>query len=146
MTLIFYTFSYPLLNQVIERGSRMNKRILIIDDEDDLREVTQMTLEYILGWEVITASSGRAGLTKASLEQPDLILLDVMMPEWDGLMTFQKLQAHPKTQHIPVIFLTAQVKPEEHRKLALYGVSGVITKPFEPLNLGNLLADMLNWS
>ncbi|MGB3193546.1 response regulator [Lyngbya sp. PCC 8106] len=123
----------------------MTKYILLIDDEDDIREVAQITLEYILTWQVITASSGQEGLFKAREEQPDVILLDVMMPEWDGLMTFQKLQADPKTQQIPVILLTAQVQTHKHRKFAELGVSGVITKPFDPLNLGNLVAQILDW-
>ena len=124
----------------------MTKRILLIDDEDDIREVAQMTLEFFLGWEVITAPSGPEGLTRACEEQPDAILLDVMMPEWDGLMTFEKLQAEPKTKHIPVILLTAQVQTHKQHLFAESGVNGVITKPFEPLTLGNLVAQILDWS
>ncbi|WP_413166512.1 response regulator [Capilliphycus salinus ALCB114379] len=124
----------------------MTRLVLLIDDEDDIREVAQMTLEFILGWQVITAQSGPEGLTKACQEQPDVILLDVMMPEWDGLMTFQKLQAEPKTKDIPVILLTAQVQTEKQRLFAESGVNGVITKPFEPLTLGNLVAQILDWS
>ncbi|ERT07567.1 response regulator [Lyngbya aestuarii BL J] len=122
----------------------MTKYILLIDDEDDIREVAQITLEYLLAWRVITASSGQEGLFLAREEQPDAILLDVMMPEWDGLMTFQKLLADPKTQHIPVILLTAQVQTHQHRKFAELGVSGVITKPFDPLSLGNLVTQILD--
>ncbi|MEA5496420.1 response regulator [Limnoraphis robusta Tam1] len=124
----------------------MTKRILLIDDEDDIREVAQMSLEFILNWQVITAQSGQEGILKASQELPDAILLDVMMPELDGLMTFHKLQINPKTKHIPVILLTAQVQAEEHRKFVLSGVSGVITKPFEPLSLGALVEKILDWA
>lgn len=122
----------------------MTTRILLIDDEDDIREVAQMAIELMLGWQVIAAQSGPEGLSRACKEQPDVILLDVMMPEWDGLMTFEKLQAEPKTKHIPVILLTAQVQAHKHRKFAELGVSGVIIKPFDPLSLGDLVAQILN--
>jgi CheY-like chemotaxis protein len=82
------------------------KRILVVDNEDYIQEATQMCLETMAGWEVVTASSGREGLLKAAAEQPDAILLDFMMPEMDGLMTFQQLQANPLTQAIPVVLLT----------------------------------------
>ena len=124
----------------------MTRHILLIDDEDDVREVAQMTLEHILGWQVSTAESGPEGLTKACEEQPDAILLDVMMPEWDGLTTFEKLQAELKTKHIPVILLTAQVQPDQHRKFAKSGVNGVIIKPFDPRSLGDAVAKILDWS
>ena len=135
---------FLLVYRILELVNKMTKYILLIDDDDDIREVAQITLEYLLSWQVITASSGEEGLLKAREEQPDAILLDVMMPEWDGVMTFQKLQADPKTQHIPVILLTAQVQTHQHRKFAELGVSGVITKPFDPLSLGNLVTQILD--
>ncbi len=122
------------------------KRILLIDDEDDIREVAQLSLEMVGGWDVILASSGREGLEQAKTQQPDAILLDVMMPELDGLATFQQLQADQTTQHIPVILLTAKVQSTDQRKFAQLGVSGVITKPFEPLSLAETVATLLNWN
>lgn len=121
------------------------RRILIIDDEDDIREVAQLCLETVGGWDVITAGSGREGLVTAETEQPDAILLDVMMPEMDGPTTFQKLQANPQTSHIPVLLLTAKVQAAEQRRFAELGVTAVLVKPFDPLMLANQVAQALNW-
>jgi CheY-like chemotaxis protein len=122
------------------------KRILVIDDEDDIREVAQLCLEMVANWEMLTACSGSEGLVLAEAEQPDAILLDVMMPEMDGLTTFQKLQANTATQHIPVIFLTAKVQSADRQRFALTGVTAIIAKPFDPLNLADQVAEALGWS
>ena len=121
------------------------KRILVIDDEDDIREVAQLCLETVGGWEVITAASGNEGVALASSEAPDAILLDVMMPDMDGPTTFQKLQATQDTQHIPVILLTAKVQASEQRRFADLGVKAVFVKPFDPMKLPFQLAKTLNW-
>jgi CheY-like chemotaxis protein len=121
------------------------KRILIIDDEPDIREVAQMSLEMISGWQVITAQSGDEGITKAKQERPDAILLDAMMPGMDGPTTFRKLQEDPSTRRIPVIIFTAKVQPADRRRFAELGVKDVITKPFDPLRLGPQLAEILGW-
>ncbi len=123
-----------------------SKCVLIIDDEEDIREVTQLSLEMLGGWEVKTACCGREGVRKAKAEQPDAILLDVMMPDMDGPTAFQKLQADPHTSHIPVFFLTAMVQPSERQQFVDLGVKGVITKPFDPLTLADEVADELGWS
>lgn len=123
----------------------MAKRILVIDDEDDIREVAQLCLETVGGWEVITAASGSEGLVLASSQAPDAILLDVMMPDLDGPSTFQKLQANNLTQHIPVILLTAKVQASEQRRFADLGVKAVFVKPFDPMKLPIQLAETLEW-
>ena len=121
------------------------KRILIIDDEADIREVAQLSLEISSGWEVLTAASGSEGLATAEAQQPDAILLDVMMPDMDGPTTFQKLQKTPNTKDIPVIFLTAKVQAAEQLRYAQLGVTAVLTKPFDPVMLGNQIAEALGW-
>lgn len=123
-----------------------SKRILVIDDAEDIREVAQISLELVGGWEVLTASSGREGVAKALAEQPDAILLDVMMPDQDGPTTFKQLQANCDTQHIPVILLTAKAQACNPRKLADLGIVTVIAKPFEPLSLASQVARALGWS
>src|SRR5258708_31514126 len=85
-----------------------NRRVVLIDDEDDIREVAQLSLELVARWDVVTASSGAEGVVRALADQPDVILLDVMMPDLDGPATFVQLQAEPPTRHIPVILLTAK--------------------------------------
>jgi CheY-like chemotaxis protein len=121
-------------------------RILVIDDEERIQEVVQTCLEILGGWEVITASSGNEGLLIAQTQQPDAILLDVSMPEMDGLATFQRLQENPTTQSIPVILLTAKVQPADRERFAQLGIAGVIIKPFDPVQLASQVASALGWS
>jgi CheY-like chemotaxis protein len=124
----------------------MTKQILLIDDEYDIRAVVQLTLKTVGGWEVVTASSGNEGLIKAAAEQPDVILLDVMMPEMDGIETFRALQANPATRSIPVILMTAKVQPSEQRRFAELDVAGIITKPFKAMKLPEQIYTILGWS
>ncbi|WP_204104225.1 MULTISPECIES: response regulator [Spirulina sp. CCY15215] len=121
------------------------RRILIVDDEADIRAVAQLSLEINTEWEVLTASSGAEGLKVALKERPDAILLDVMMPDLDGPTTWAKLRENPITQAIPVIFLTAKVQAAEQRRYAQLGVKAVLTKPFDPVQLGDRIMEALGW-
>jgi CheY-like chemotaxis protein len=121
------------------------KRILVIDDEDGIREIIQICLEAAAGWEVVTAASGSEGLAMAQSTQPDAILLDVMMPDMDGPTTFRQLQANPATWHIPTILLTAKAKISEQQQFIDLGVTGVITKPFKAQDLVSQIRGILNW-
>ena len=122
-----------------------HKRVLIIDDEDDLREVARICLELVGGWEVSTCGSGSEGLLIAKDQQPDAILLDVMMPDMDGLATFKALQGEETTRNIPVILLTGKERPSDHANLDSLGLRGVITKPFGPLTLSSDVSKVLGW-
>ncbi len=122
------------------------KCILLIDDEKDLSAVIQTCLRKLGGWKVLMAQSGHEGLQKAGTEQPDAILLDVMMPDMDGFTVLSNLQGNPATQNIPVILLTAKVQPADHHQYALLGIAGVITKPFDPLKISHQVAEKLGWS
>ncbi len=124
----------------------MTHRILIIDDQDDLREVARISLELVGGWEVTTCGSGSEGLVIAIDQQPDAILLDVMMPEMDGSATFKELQEEEATRNIPVILLTGKERPSEDASFNGLSVRGVITKPFEPLTLSRDVSKALGWS
>lgn len=121
------------------------KRILIIDNETYIQEVAQICLETVAGWQVITASSGQEGIEKAEVEQPDAILLDVMMPDMDGPTTFQKLQARDTTRQIPVILLTAKVQASDRLRYAELGIKSAIAKPFDPMKLADQIARELGW-
>ncbi len=123
----------------------MGRRILIIDDEDDIRQVAALSLETIAGWDVVLANSGALGVEVAAKEQPDAILLDVMMPEMDGPTTFLKLQSTPQTANIPVLLLTAKVQGSDQRRFAGLGVAGILFKPFDPLLLSKQVSDALGW-
>jgi len=124
----------------------MQKRILIIDDEDDIRQVAALSLETIAGWEVAVASSGAQGLARAVDYQPDAILLDVMMPGMDGPSTFRELRKNPATSKIPVLLLTAKVQSTDQRRFADLGVEAVLFKPFDPLTLATQISSVLSWS
>jgi two-component system, OmpR family, alkaline phosphatase synthesis response regulator PhoP len=122
-----------------------SKRVLIIDDEESIQTVVQFGLKISAGWEVLVASSGREGITRAQADRPDMILLDVMMPEMDGLATFQELYQNAKTRSIPVILLTAKAQASEKRIFDTVGVNGVITKPFNSLDLAEQICKILHW-
>ncbi|HAX75282.1 MAG TPA: two-component system response regulator [Cyanobacteria bacterium UBA11372] len=121
------------------------KRILIVDDEYDIRAVAALALKTVAGWEVLTAASGREGLDIAVTEQPDAILLDVMMPDMDGIATLQALQANPATKSIPVILMTAKAQAADQRRFASLGVAGIITKPFKAMQLSAQVIAALGW-
>ena len=111
-------------------------RILYVDDEPDIREVAQMALELEEDLEVRLAASGAEGLAEAAAWSPDLILLDVMMPQMDGPTVLEKLRADPATASIPVVFITARTQAQEVATLKALGALGVIAKPFDPMSLG----------
>jgi CheY-like chemotaxis protein len=123
------------------------RRILIIDDEDDIREVAALSLETTAGWEIITASSGADGIRAAtdSKPAPDAILMDVMMPGMDGPTTFQQMQKNPLLAGIPVLLLTAKVQGVDQRRFSGLGVSAVLFKPFDPLTLAAQISEKLGW-
>lgn len=122
------------------------KRVLVVDDDDGVREIVQISLEATANWTVLLADSGTAALAIARAEQPDAILLDVMMPDLDGVETFRQLAAQPETRGIPTILLTAKAKMSERRALADLGVAGVIVKPFQAMSLAKQISTMLGWS
>uniref|UniRef100_A0A832H5H9 Response regulator n=1 Tax=Oscillatoriales cyanobacterium SpSt-402 TaxID=2282168 RepID=A0A832H5H9_9CYAN len=121
------------------------KRVLIIDDDQEILAVSELTLRAVGGWQVLTATSGDEGLVKAEAEQPDAILLDVMMPDRDGISTFHALQANPITQPIPVILMTAKAQAREQQKFATLGVAAIIVKPFKAMKLPAQIAEILGW-
>ena len=112
-------------------------KVLLIDDEEDVREIARLSLGRVGGMDVIDASNGREGIERAAAEKPDFILLDMMMPGMDGLATLAALRANPETASIRVVFLTAKALPSEVERLRQLGAVGVITKPFDPMNLAN---------
>ncbi|MGI8457694.1 MAG: response regulator [Propionibacteriaceae bacterium] len=122
------------------------RRVLVVDDDDAIREVAQMALQIVGGWDVTTARNGQEALVKALAEQPDAILLDVMMPDMDGPTTIVHLKADPQTVAIPVILLTAKVQSRDHREWATLDMVGVIAKPFDPMSLAGQMATMLGWT
>ena len=118
------------------------RNILHVDDEPDIREVVQLSLGLMDGWNVHSVASGREAFAVLREAAPDLVLLDYMMPEMDGTAILAALQADPATRHIPVVFMTAKSMPGEVAKLVASGAAAVIAKPFDPLKLGTQLLDI----
>ena len=114
--------------------SRIEK-IMIVDDDEDIRIVTEIAARRFGNWSVVSVASGEEALEKARSEHPDVILLDVMMPVLDGPTTLARLRANPDTATIPVIFLTAKVQHHEVEQYLALGARGVISKPFDVTTL-----------
>lgn len=123
----------------------MTRRVLVVDDEPDLREIARLSLERLAGWTVLTASSGEEALRTAAQERLDAVLLDVTMPGLGGPETARRLAADPATEHIPVLLLTARVRSSEREELAAGPVVAVLTKPFDPTTLADQIARALGW-
>jgi two-component system OmpR family response regulator len=113
------------------------QKVLIIDDEDDIRELARISLERVGGLNVVAASSGQEGLALAASERPDAILLDAMMPGMDGPQTLERLKADPATADIPVVFLTGSVQAVEKERFRSIGAVGILGKPFDPMRLAD---------
>jgi CheY-like chemotaxis protein len=122
----------------------MSSRILYIDDEDDIREVAEMALELDPSFVVRTCGSGRAGVAAAREWQPDLILLDVMMPELDGPGVLEILRQDAVTASIPVVFITARTQANEVARLREIGARGVLAKPFDAMTLAEQVRGFLD--
>lgn len=116
--------------------------MLVVDDDELLREVAKASLELVAGWEVSTASSGQEAEERAREQRPDLIMLDVMMPGQDGPTTLARLREDERTDDIPVIFLTAKNNTEDWQGS---GLAGVIAKPFDAMRLAAQVSRLLGW-
>ncbi|MEL6605225.1 MAG: response regulator [Cyanobacteria bacterium J06614_10] len=121
----------------------MTRRILIVDDDADIREATQLCLEITGQWEVLKAGNGPEGIAIACSEQPDAILLDMMLPGMDGLTILQRLRATPETEKIPIIILTAKAQSSEQKTFRQLKVASVIIKPYDPLTISDQIAAAL---
>lgn len=111
------------------------KNILLVEDEDDIRMVGKLSLEAVGGFTVHDVSSGKEAVAAVDTVQPDMVLLDVMMPEMDGVATLRLLQEKGLISTIPVVFMTAKVQPAEISEYLAMGAAGVIPKPFDPMGL-----------
>ena len=122
------------------------QKILIVDDDDDIRSVSALAARRLGAWEVLLAATGREALDLARSEQPDVILLDVMMPGIDGPATLAMLRDQPDTREIPVIFLTAKVQRRDAENYEELGALGVIFKPFDVLTFADDIRAMVEKS
>lgn len=126
-------------------GAGAPATVLVIDDDDAIREIAQVALEMVCGWTTLASDSGRAGLELARRHRPDAILLDVMMPDLDGVATFRLLQSDASTAEIPVVLVTAKTRVDERQSWDGLAIAGVISKPFDPMTLGDQVARLVGW-
>jgi CheY-like chemotaxis protein len=122
------------------------KKILVVDDQDEIREIIGISLEQVDGWQAVLCEPGLGVIALAQSEQPDAIILDANMPGMDGPLTFQHLRANTQTRAIPVILLTADAQDDDRTKFMHLGFAAVLGKPFDPMNLPVQVAAALGWS
>ena len=111
------------------------QHVMLVEDDPSIQTIVKMSLEVVGGLQVTIASSGIEALRLVRKARPQIILLDVMMPEMDGPQTLAELQKDPELSSIPVVFMTAKLQKHEVAELESLGVVGVIPKPFEPMTL-----------
>jgi len=118
-------------------------RVLLVDDENAIRTICRVNLEGD-GLAVAEATNGREALERVRERQPEIVLLDVMMPDVDGWEVAEKLAADPATRDIPVVFLSARAAREDRERAQALGAVGYIVKPFDPLKLGGIVREVLD--
>jgi len=121
-------------------------RVMIVDDEPQIRRIAEIALGTVGGWDVISTDSPTDAKALANTEQPDAIILDVMMPEMDGPQVLEQLRQDPNTAGIPVIFMTAKIQTSDREGYLAMGAIGTIPKPFDPMTLSSLVSNILGWS
>lgn len=117
-------------------------KIMSIEDDPDIQAVTRLALEDVGGFTVEICSSGAEALKTIPVFNPDLILLDAMMPGMDGPATLTALRQLPESKHTPVIFMTAKVMQGELERFKKLSAQDVITKPFDPLTLSDRVREI----
>lgn len=118
------------------------KKILYAEDEQDIQSVVEMVVQTLSDYEIKFCDNGKILLEEYADYQPDLIMLDVMMPELDGPSTFNELKKNEKSKDIPVIFITAKAQTQEVESYLERGAIGVITKPFDPMELCGAIKEL----
>ena len=124
----------------------MQKRILMIDDDDLIQAVAELVLGSVPGWTLQGALTGEEGLRLATSSPPDLILLDWVLPGMEGPAVLERLAENPATQAVPVIMLTAMARDEAERAASQLGAIGILTKPFEPDTLAERISSLMGWA
>ncbi|MBY0550810.1 MAG: response regulator [Candidatus Obscuribacterales bacterium] len=125
-------------------SSKKVERVLMVDDDDNIRLIAEMSLEGLTDWQLSTACCGNEALAQIEQHHPDLVLLDMMMPDMDGIAVFKEIKARFGSDAPRVIFMTAKVQTQEIDQYISMGVAGVIMKPFDPMclpdNINQILA------
>jgi CheY-like chemotaxis protein len=123
----------------------VSRRVLVVDDDEDVRRLAVMSLAKVGGHEVTSVASGEECLAALRGELPDVVILDVMMPTMDGPATLERIRDDRHAHAVPVVFLTAGVVESDMDRLRALPVRGVLQKPFDPLTLPADVASLLGW-
>jgi len=110
-------------------------KVLVVEDDRSIQMVLELVLGRMAKCQVLVASNGREGIAAIQQHKPDMVLLDIMMPEMDGFEVCRLAKADPATQQIPIIFLTAQPQPAAVAKAMSLGAAGYLVKPFDPMKI-----------
>jgi two-component system OmpR family response regulator len=119
------------------------KKVLLVDDDSRIRRIVELSLSKIAKWEVLLADCGLKGFALAVEHVPDVIVLDMMMPDIDGITTMRMINQHFGDGRIPIVFLTAKVQRQEMAAYDKMEAAGVISKPFDPMTLSNQIFDLV---
>lgn len=120
-------------------------KVLLVDDDPDIRRLGELSLSRVGGWDTVVVGSGAEAVEAAADDDPpDAIVLDVMMPDMDGVTTLQQLRSGERTSGIPVVFMTAKVQQTDVETYLAAGACGVISKPFDPMTLPGKLVETLS--
>lgn len=125
-------------------SSKKIEKVLMVDDDANIRLITEMSLKKLTAWQITVAASGREALMAAEKEPPDLILLDMMMPQMDGLTVFAELKTKLGVDMPKVILMTAKVQSHEVDHYKQLGAAGIISKPFDPMTLPDQIRAIVN--
>jgi DNA-binding response OmpR family regulator len=120
------------------------KKIVLIDDEKAIQTLAKMALEKLSGFEVVTYDSGKEAIANIVTQNPDLILLDVIMPEMEGPEVLSHLRELKELDNTPVFFVTGKNSEDEKKELLILGADDVISKPFDPMKLASLIKEKYN--
>ncbi|WP_206074344.1 response regulator [Marinobacter fuscus] len=121
----------------MSNDARMPEKVLYVEDDPDIRSIAELALRDVGGFTACLCESGAEALAVIDDFQPDLVLLDVMMPGMDGPQTLKALQSRPQGLPVPVVFMTARLQPAEIEEYLALGAIGVIPKPFDPMTLAD---------
>lgn len=119
-------------------------KVLVVEDDRSIQMVLELVLSRVAQCQVLTASNGLEGIQRIQKEKPDVVLLDLMMPEMDGFEVCQRSKADESTKHIPIIFLTAQPQPASVARAMALGAAGYIVKPFDPIKIVDQINEALS--
>ena len=117
-------------------------RIMHVEDDTSIQDVVRVALEIVGGFQVNTCSCGQDALDQFNQFQPQLVLLDVMMPGMDGPSTLKKMQSDFDLSTIPVVFMTAKVQANEIESYKALGAADVVVKPFDPMTLSDQIREI----